>query len=90
MIPVIYHADPPPSNLIELYELRIKLLRGTILGFATNGTQCKCCMMGHDCAVDRLKADDKLAGVEAVELHKPGCLCRDNIVGRHECDCGGR
>lgn len=68
VIPVIYHADPPPSNLIELYELRIKLLRGTILGFATNSTQCGMCQMSNRCANDRLKADDALAGVEAIAL----------------------
>jgi hypothetical protein len=43
------------------YEERIRLLRGTIMGFATNATQCKACMMGNECATETLARDDVIA-----------------------------
>lgn len=46
---------------IKHLEARIALLRGTITGFATNGTNCKACQQSNDCARERLAADDLLA-----------------------------
>jgi hypothetical protein len=43
------------------YEQRIKLLRQTLEGFASNGTNCRMCQMMNEIATESLARDDRLA-----------------------------
>jgi hypothetical protein len=47
------------SHRINVLEQRIRLLRGTITGFATNGTSCLACEMSNQCAREAIERDDR-------------------------------
>ena len=53
------------ESIVERYKLlerRIEFLRKTLVGFATNGTDCKACQMSNQCASEALARDDLLTG----------------------------